>query len=108
MSKNNGNLNSRIQYPNGGTESMLPGWPEEFDKEAYQSNWRCSELEYVDDTGPVLPYSSKDVMYVIDEEEAIDFIHTDGSPVKLGTAIGIDVDVENGVELQLFSDIMYR
>lgn len=107
MSKNNGNLNSRIQYPNGGTESMLPGWPEEFDKESYQSNWKAP-LEYVDDTGPVLPYSSKDVMYVIDEEEAIDFIHTDGSPVKLGTAIGIDVDVENGVELQLFSDIMYR
>ena len=104
MSKNNGNLNSRIQYPNGGTESILPA---DFDEEAYRSNWKAP-LKRNGTTTAGLPYSSKDVMYVLDEEEAIDFIHTDGSPVKLGTAIGIDVDVESGVELQLFTDIQFR
>ena len=111
MSKNNGNLNNRIQYPNGGTESILPA---DFDEEAYLNNWKApltrhdQSLRHNGTTTAGLPYSSKDVMYVVDEEEAIDFIHTDGSPVKLGTAIGIDVDVESGVELQLFTDIQFR
>ena len=82
------------------------GWAN-IDEDAYRSDWKAP-LKYLDETETTLPYSSKDLMYVMDEEEAIDFIHTDGSPVKLGTAIGIDVDIGNAVELQLFSDIMFR
>ncbi len=63
---------------------------------------------HLDEAGTTLPYSSKDLIYVMDEEEAIDFIHTDGSPVKLGTAIGIDIDIGHAVQLQLFSDVMFR
>ena len=107
MSKSNGNhLNNRIQYPACGTEGMLPGWPGEFYKEAYQNTGKTPNNQLDGQTR--LPYSSKDLMYVTDAEEAIDFIHLDGSPVELGTAIGIDIDTGNAVQLQLFSDIMLR